>query len=180
MGRDMKAFITSRRESTVELCVWSLERLGFEVELLSTNTTLWQKLYDISQIVDDDYVRVDADVIVNRNVLKLIEQKKLWWYQSEIFDWYKQDVGHGGIQFIRKQALPAIREHIEEAMHENRPETYLSRLEEFHNPRRFGTFEQVCGVHGWNQDIADIERAKAVKASRRQSGFDWELAEKMR
>lgn len=177
----MRAVITSIGEDTTELCEWSLNRLGFRIYTVKSATTLWGKLqtiFDIEEILEEDFIRVDADVIVNKNVLELIKQDKLWWYQALTFDWFKQDTTHGGIQFIRKQCFPAIKKHLKEAERLERPESYLSRLAEFHNPRRFATFERICGTHGYKQ--SDIERVKATKARRgHYEDYDWELAERL-
>jgi hypothetical protein len=173
-----KVYITSIGEPTTELCVWSLERQGFEVELLINPRSLWSKLKTIFENVDDDFLRVDADVVVNKNILELVKQRDLLWYQSLTFDWYKQDITHGGIQFIRKEAIPLIKSHIQQAQREERPETYLSRIPELHNPRTFGTFEKICGLNGYHQN--DYKRVMKVKANRRQSAnYDFELAKRL-
>lgn len=172
----MKAIVTSIGETTEDLCIWSLERLGFKVELIKSNSSLFDKLVQIFSKEDDDFVRVDADVIVNRNILELIKQDEAWWYQAMTFDWFKQDITHGGVQFIKKECLSAIREHIHEAADKDRPESYLCRLQEFHNPRRFQTFEKICGLTGYKQD--DIKRVKETKLRRgHYDEYDWELAE---
>lgn len=117
-------------------------------------------------------------MIVNRNVKELIQQKDLWWYQSLCFGWFSQDIIHGGVQFVRKEALPIIRKHIDEATRLERPESYLYRLPEFHNPRMCGTFEKVCGLHGYKQN--DIQRVRNIKARRGQlANYDFTLAKKI-
>lgn len=175
----MKAYVTSLGETTTDLCVWSLERLGFEVVLLNNpNTILWEKLKEIYSIQDDDFLRVDADVICNKNVLHLINQSSMVWYQSLTFDWFKQDTTHGGVQFVRKAAIQTIRNHIYEAKWKDRPESYMFRLKEFENPRVCGTYEVICGLHGYKQN--DVERVKTVKKRREQyDNYDWELSERI-
>lgn len=177
----MRAVITSLGEPTTELCYWALTRLGFRVYVVKSSTSLWGKLntiFNIEEILEEDFLRVDSDVIVNKNVLELVQQKDLWWYQGLTFDWFKQDSSHGGVQFYRKECFPAIKKHIAEAENEERPETYLSRLPEFMEPRQFGTFEKICGLHGYKQD--DVERIKATKARRGQyDNYDFELAERI-
>lgn len=176
----MKAYVTSIGEPTTDLCLWSLKRQGFETILIkdhkSQPTSLWEKLEMIFDEVDEDFIRVDADVVVNSNVQEMIKQTGLWWYQAWCFGWFSQDIIHGGVQFIRKPALPFIKSHIQDARAHERPESYLSRLSEFHDPRVFGTFEKICGLHGYRQN--DYERVKATKMRRGQYGnYDWELAE---
>lgn len=126
----------------------------------------------------NDFLRVDADTIVNKNVKELIKQDELWWYQGLTFDWFQQDTTHGGVQFIRRPSFDAIKSHIKEAEKMERPETYITRLSEFHNPRRFGTFEQICGLNGYGQE--DITRIKLTKFRRnQQDNYDFELAKRI-
>lgn len=174
----MIAFITSTNEPTTELCRWSLDRLGFHTILYIDQTSLWNKLEGIFEEADDDFLRVDADVVVNKNVLDLVTQDKYWWYQAQTFDWFKQDVTNGGIQFIRKECIPIIREHLNEAKHQERPESHLYRLEALHNPRRCVTYETICGIHGYKQN--DINNIRETKLRRGQfENYDWELAERL-
>lgn len=172
------AYVTSIGEPTTDLCVWSLERQGFKVKLLQDKTSLWDKLVRIYDEAREDFIRVDADVIVNRNVKQLIKQRELWWYQTMTYDWHKQDTTHGGIQFIRKEAQPFIREHIQEAHRLERPESYLYRLEAFHKPRKCGTFDKICGLNGYGQ--TDVGRIFDTKQRRGQlDNYDFELASKV-
>jgi hypothetical protein len=174
----VKAYVTSIGESTTDLCVWSLERQGLEVTVISSpNTSLSFKLARIYEEVDEDFLRVDADVIVNHNILKLPDQtpKKLWWVQGLTFDWFKQDTTHGGVNFYRKEALPDLRKTITDYALYERPETEASRIEAFYNPRRFDTIPLICGLHGYKQ--YDVERVVATKSRRNQlPNYDFELA----
>jgi hypothetical protein len=171
----MIAYITSINEPTTDLCIWSLTRLGFSTRLILGRRSLWSKLQTIYEQANDDFIRVDADVVVNKNVLQLITLKEAWWYQAMTFDWYKQDVTHGGIQFVRKEAIEIIKAGIPKAMKHERPETYLSRLEGLHSPRRFETFDMICGLHGYKQK--DYERVEEIKRGRNQyKNYDFELA----
>lgn len=174
----MKAYVTSIGEPTTDLCIWALERQGFEVVLLNDRSSLWDKLKRIYLEADDDFIRVDADVIVNKNIKELIKQKEFWWYQALTYDWFIQGSTHGGVQFYRKETLPILRKHVDEATRLHRPESYMFRLEEFHNPRVCGSFEVICGLHGYGQ--SDVDRIKRVKTERGQEdNYDWELAERL-
>lgn len=188
----MLAIVTSINEPTTDLCVWSLRRNGFEVRVDNDrNSSLWRKLKWIYHHTDEDFLRVDADVIVNRNVTpQYLEEKKYiydvsssgpsainaWWLQFRVYDWHKQDIVSGGVQFIRKEALAALRAHVGEFENGYRPETYLYRLEEFTKPtRRCVTVNVVAGLHGFAQN--DIDRVKATKEQRGQlDDYDFELA----
>lgn len=165
-------------EPTTDTCVWALERLGFHVITYIDGTSLWSKLEGIFEEADYDFLRVDADTIVNKNVLDLVAQEIMWWYQGKTFDWFKQDVTHGGLQFIRKECIKPVLKHIKEAEHQERPESYLYRLEEFHNPRVCNTYPKICGINGFKQ--MDVQRVKETKMRRGQyQSYDWELAERI-
>ena len=176
----MRAFVTSIGEQTTGLCIWSLERQGFDVTLMQDKTSFNNKLQAIYNLAEDDFIRVDADVIVNRNVQKFIEScpEEVWWLQSMSFDWWKQDVGYAGVQYIKKECIPYIREGIKEALHIDRPESYCYRLPEFHNPRRCIGSDIVCGLHGFGQN--DMDRVKQLKKARGQiEQYDFELAKRI-
>lgn len=174
----MIAFITSTNEPTTELCRWSLDRLGFTTVLYIDQTSLWNKLEGIFEEATEDFLRVDADVVCNKNVLDLVAMKSKWWYQATTYDWFKQDITSGGIQFIKKECIPIVNKHIQEAKEQERPESYLYRLEEFHNPRRCISYDKICGLHGFAQ--SDVNRIRETKLRRGQfENYDWELAERL-
>lgn len=176
----MKAFVTSIGEPTTRLCCDQLRLLGFDVVLLKDDQSLWWKLREIYNQADDDFLRVDADVVPNRNARSFWEgyTKDVWWVQARTFGWYSQDVIYSGIQFIRKEALPALRANIDRFEKAERPESQMFRLDEFHAPRRCVSSEVVAGLHGYGQ--GDIERVKAVKQRRRQyDNYAWELVERL-
>lgn len=172
----MIAYVTSIGEPTTELCIWSLERQGFDVRLVKSNDRLSDKLQFIYNDTDDDFLRVDADVIVTRKVKLLEVPDNAWWVQAQCFGWYSQDVIYGGVQLIKKECLPALRKNIGRQLQAERPETAMSRLEEFYKPRRFVSADIVCGIHGYKNDV---DRARETKDRRGQTDFDFELAERL-
>lgn len=172
----MQAFVTSIGEPTTDLCIWSLERQGYDVKLVKGTDSLASKLEYIYHEAQDNFIRVDADIIVNRHIKELELPLNVWWLQASCFGWYSQDIIEGGIQYVGKQCLPILRDRVHECLEKERPETYMYRLAEFHNPRRCVSSEIVCGIHGWGQ--TDIARVKAVKQRRGQmDNYDFELAE---
>lgn len=174
----MIAYVTSVGEPTTDLCIWALERHGIKTQLLSTNITLAEKLQLIYKYAKTDFLRVDADVIVNRNITKLPAFNEVWWYQYKTFDWWRQDLGNGGVQYISKKALPFLRQYIGSFMEAERPETQMFRLPEFDNPRRCITLDQVMGLHGYGQD--DVQSVIETKTRRGQlASYDFELAEQI-
>lgn len=180
----MKAFVTSIGESTTELCVWALERNGFEVVLIQNGGLLVDKLKTIYETADQDFVRVDADFVPNKeftpkNLYKLADAyADAWWLQFLAFDWLKLNTSHGGAQFIKREALPALRNHVDEFHREDRPETALSRVEDFYNPRRFQSTGAIAGIHGFAS--ATDKRVIGQKSKRKYfATFDFELAERL-
>jgi len=180
----VKAFVTSIGEPTTDLCLWSLQRNGFETVLLEDpSTSLWEKLKTIYEMAEDDFVRVDADIIINRRFTPTmlswlpIKNSDCWWWQFICFDILKLDITHS-MAYTKKIAIPFLRSNINRVMNSNRPETEMSRIQEFHNPRRFDTYtDEIMGLHGYK---ADIERAKKQKHIRNQQGlYDFEMAERL-
>lgn len=177
----MKAYITSIGEPTTELCIWALQRNGFETLLLQDHeTSLATKLKYIYNKAEEDFVRVDADVVVNQEFtpefVRAWRSNEEWWFQFLCFDWFQQDEGYGGVQYIKAEALPALRANVDKFMDAERPETELSRIKEFYNPRRFGSAPALVGLNNYKNDIA---RVRATKERRNQTGYDWDLAERL-
>lgn len=178
----MKAYVTSIGEPTTELCVWALERNGFDVELVQNPAWLAMKLEYIYNDAIEEFLRVDADIVVNRNMtpelLQSLDDSTIWWWQFLTFDWFKQDVNHS-MAYIKPAAFPALRKHIGDLQMDIRPETKISRIEEFHNPRRMATYEdKIMGLHGYA--TADLNPVKELKSLRGQYGlYDFELAERL-
>lgn len=180
----MKAFITSIGEPTTDLCLWALQRNGFETMLIQdASTSLWEKMKSIYEMADDDFVRIDADVIVNKEFTPkmlswlLAKNSDCWWWQFTMFDWFKLDIAHG-TSFIKKEAIPILRANIEKAMNDNRPETAMSRIKEFYEPRRFETYkDEIIGLHGYRGDIAAAKKLKHIR--NQQALYDFEMAERL-
>ncbi len=183
----MIAYVTTVGEPTTDLCVWSLKRNGFEVHTVSGNTTLAEKLkliYEAALYTDQDFLRIDADVIVNKDcnketILKAQESHpNAWWIQFQCWGWYSQKLIYGGIQYYKKDSLPILMKYVDSAQPFNRPETYLSRVREFYEPRRFESHDLALGIHGYG--IKDLKPIAKQKAERGQShNYDFELAEKL-
>lgn len=181
----MKAFVSTVGEPTTELCIWSLERNGFDVEVVAGGSLLVDKLKTIYETADEDFVRVDADVVPNRNLTKdillsaMTDHPDAWWLQFRTFDWLQQDLAYGGVQFIKKEALPILRENVDKVHERDRPETALSRLPEFYEPRRFESNKYIVGIHGFalGEHLGRVQNQK--KKRKYYESFDFELAKKL-
>lgn len=176
----MKAYVFSIGELTTDLCIELMERYGFEVILYQDQTSLWEKLkrfYTEALKTDDDvFVRIDADIIPNSNVERLLGDFINGWSCASGYDWYKQDRGAISIHVMDRATVKKCLEHIEEAKDKVRPETYLWRLPEIN---KFTDVEEdySCGIHGYGQQL-HRDRIKVLKDSRGQS-YDWDLVERI-
>lgn len=178
----MRAYVFSIGESTTDLCVELMQKYGFEVVLFQDETSLWAKLkrfYEEALATKDhQFVRIDADIIPNKNAAIIPHSKNDYplWECSVGWDWYKQDRGSISIHYMNRLAAEMCLRHIAEAEALTRPETHLWRDERI-NPYTRLDWTLARGIHGYGQ--ADHrERIKALKRERNQE-YDWELVEKI-
>lgn len=174
----MKCYVFSIGEKTTDLCCELLKEYGFDVVLYQDKTTLWEKLkrFYTEALASDDYqfMRIDADIIPNRNILMLNSGKG--WQCASGYDWYKQDRGVISIHIMERPIIEKCLAHIEEAKHQVRPETYLWRLQEV-NPFTGIQSEFNSGIHGYGQKD-HRERIKELKYIRNQQ-YDWDLLDRI-
>lgn len=176
----MKCYVFSIGENTTDLCVELMREYGFEVILYQDGTTLWEKLKrfytDVVDSGDEWAMRIDADIIPNRNVVKLSEMKDTSWSCASGYDWYKQDRGAISIHLMNSWVIKQCLENIYEARDKIRPETYLWRLEDI-NVHTDVVEEFSCGIHGYGQQN-HRERIKQLKHNRNQK-YDWQLLDRI-
>lgn len=173
----MKCYIFSIGEKTTDLCCELMREYGFEVILYQDQTSLWEKLKrfytEALETKDDVFVRVDADIIPNKNVLKL---SSIGWTCASGYDWYKQDTGAISVHMMTRPIIEECLKHIEEARDKLRPETHLWRLPTVNEWTHVAS-ELNCGLHGYGQKD-QRERIKSLKQSRNQE-YDWSLLERI-
>lgn len=180
----MKAYVTSIGENTTELCVYQLQKYGFEVEVLDEEMRWIDKYKEFICLANENCIRVDADCIVNKN----IEVFANWVKNDESFndyymisfngwDYYKNNVGVIGITYYSKRCLNILK-HKLDLLDPKRPETSAWRLPEIVNK----TFNNslVAGIHGIAQFSTDIKRHIGHKIERKQIGdYDFDLASRI-
>lgn len=175
----MKAYVFSIGEKTTDLCCELLKEYGFEVVLYQDQTSLWEKLkrfYTEALETDDEiFMRVDADIIPNRN-LKRLANKAVGWTCASGFDWYSQDRRAISVHVIDREVIKKCISHIEEAKNEVRPETYLWRLKDINKYTRIEN-EFNSGIHGYAQGD-QRKRIMQLKESRDQN-YDWDLIDRI-
>lgn len=176
----MKVFLTSIGEKTTQICKEQLERFGFEVILLNDIETWDVKYRKFIDRANEDCLRIDADIIPNRN----IELAKDYFTGSSIlmgqfqgYDFYKNDVGVIGVTYYSKKALSIIRNSFDE-IDWRRPEATAWRLPKI-NPNTY-TCKLIVAMHGFFQDDAHLKRHLKNKIERKQiEDYDFDLAKKI-
>ena len=175
----MKAYIFSIGEPTTDLCIELMEKYGFEVVLYQDQTSLWNKLKrfytEVMESTDKQAVRIDADIIPNKNVSNYLEVQP-GWVSAWGYDWYKQDRGSISIHAMHRDVIKLCLDRINQAKDKVRPETYLWRHPDINNLTTHAK-GWTMGIHGYGQQ-AHRDRIKALKDSRGQA-YDWELVERI-
>ena len=64
----MNAYLCTIGEPTTNLCKSQLERFGFEVVLLDKVEPWIDKYKRVIAMADEDCIRIDADIIPNKNI----------------------------------------------------------------------------------------------------------------
>ncbi len=178
----MKIFVFSIGEKTTDLCVDILKEMDLEVILYQDQTSLWEKLKrfytEALTYPDEQFMRIDADIIPNKAVQRFIKVKDgCEWHCAAGWDWYKQERGAISIHIMSRKAIQTCLDNIEAAKDKNRPESHLWRLAEFHYPRTCNVVDISCGIHGYGQ-ADQRDRIKKLKQSRDQS-YDWSIVERI-
>lgn len=176
----MIAYITSIGEKTTDICVEQLKRLGFDTILLKDKEDWDIKYRRFITEAKEDCLRLDADIIVNKNIVQEIEKykdKNYLMVQFKGLDFYRNNIGIIGVLFYKKEAIEIIRNNLDK-ISITRPEATAWRLPEMENRRH--TSDTVVGIHGFFQTEDDIKRHQQNKIERKQiKNYDFELAERL-
>lgn len=182
----VKCYVFSIGEKTTALCCYLMEQYGFEVILIQNDAPLSSKLrtfYEMALATKDEvWMRIDADIIPNKNVKKLADIMQPYgsalpnWICASGFDWYKQDRGAISIHVMNRAAVERAAKHAPYAKEFIRPETYIWRQPDI-NPFTMVIESFNSGLHGYGQQN-QRRRIKHLKQSRGQS-YDWDLVEKI-
>lgn len=175
----MRCYVFSIGEKTTDLCCELMAEYGFEVILYKDGTTLWEKLKrfytEALETKDDEFIRIDADVIPYPHVKNLSTISP--WTCAWGFDWYKQDEGSVSIHIMNREITQKVLAHIDEAKNQIRPETYLWRIPEINLDTISATEEGLMGIHGYGQKD-QRPRIKQLKYLRNQD-YNWDLLERI-
>lgn len=148
----MRAYLTSIGESTEQVCKYQLEKYGFEVILLNEKEPWIDKYKKFLNMANEDCIRIDADIIPNRHILKLANCKGFI-AKAHLYDIYRNEVWPLAPIYYSKEALEEIRNTCW-AVDISRPETGVYRLFQ----KRTKVLTDVVGIHGFFQKKEDINR----------------------
>lgn len=183
----MKAFVFSIGETTTDICIWSLKRLGFVVvPIADPKTSFYQKYLEFLSRAkgEETVIRCDADVVVTKDFTTMVKmyqsQNQFWWFQGKVYCHLKHNLVNTGPNIMNDRVISVGLQHFHEYKHDSRPETRLSRAKELMDPRRYMALDYFTGIHGFRQREEDIQRVFNQKAERDQLGeWDLELIDKM-
>ncbi len=178
----MKAYVCTIGEKTTDICIEQLERYGFEVVVLAEKEpwpVKYKKFLELASKEKANCIRVDADVIVNKNV-KIFERKnwdRYYMAQGTLFDFYRNDIFIGQPVWYSASCFQIILENFDQ-LDLIRPEASAWRLKQINDWTH--NFDEIMGMHGFAQDQETMDRAYRNKALRKQmEHFDFELAHKI-
>lgn len=175
----MKAYVTSIGEKTEAICCEQLRKFGFEIVLLNEKEPWiekYKKFLNLAYFNSQDCIRVDADIIVNQNILALKHGcNGSLMGQAQVYDFYQNDLHTGGPIFYSKDVIKMILDNFHK-LDEFRPETSAWRLPDV-NPKTITLKWTVVGLHGFFQDEDAVARSEKNKIDRKQiSKYDFDLA----
>lgn len=148
----MKAYLTSIGETTEQVCKSQLEKFGFEVILLNKKEPWIDKYKKFLEIANEDCIRIDADIIPNKHLLKLANCKQFI-AKAHLYDIYRNEIWPLAPIYYSKLALMELKDT--KIADEKRPETSMWRS----FPVKLTTvLSDVVGFHGFFQSQKDIDR----------------------
>lgn len=148
----MKAYLCSISESTEQVCKYQLEKYGFEIVLLNEKEDWLTKYKRFLNMADEDCIRIDADIIPNKHILKLANCDKFI-AKAHLYDIYRNETWPLAPIYYSKEALKELKNI--QITDEIRPETFAWRS---FPVEKTSVFETVVGLHGFFQDRKDIDR----------------------
>ena len=97
-----------------------------------------------------------------------MKDEEIWWACGRAFCFLKMETIDTAPQIIARPALLSALANLDRFKNESRPETELTRIPEFFDPRRFEAIDIFVGVHGYKQSQDDIDRVIEQKKTRKQ------------
>lgn len=174
----MKVYVTSIGEITTDICCQELKRYDFDVVLLGAREKWIDKYKRFIKMATGACLRIDADVIVNKNIRPFWNsclKGEIVLSDCQVYDFYKNGLSYAGVVFYSQQAIDFIKKNIDKISNV-RPERSMTIL--LGNNKCSSSW--LVGVHGFYQDFDTFLRAKVNKQTRGQlEEYDFRLAGKL-
>lgn len=138
----MKAYLTSIKESTEQVCKSQLEKLGFEVVLLNEKEDWPTKYKRFIDLANEDCLRIDADIILFNDFIIPNGLPDISMVQWQVVD-YKKFAIHTGQPMYYSKGLLDIAKTLK--VKDIRPETSMWREPEI--IKYTLTIKEVVGLH---------------------------------
>lgn len=172
----MKAYVFSVGEPTTKLCVEALEKHGLDVVLMQDGSKFpvkYKKMME--EVEDDEFLRVDADIIINHRLDEYLEQCKDW-SCAYGWVWWQQDLAPISVMYYSRPIVEIIKKHLHDPvfLRTPRPEQYMWSLPEIQGKNH--KIEIPLGLKGYG--VRDLVPVKERKARRGQQ-YNWWWIEKI-
>lgn len=171
----MKCFVFSIGEPTTQLCIEALEQEGLNVNLYQDGSRFSEKYRRLMSEADGDFLRVDADIIINHRLKEYLSQAKDW-SCAYGWVWWQQDLAPISVMYYSKEVVDIIRKHLYDPDFDKtpRPEQYMWSLPELRG--KVHKIEIPLGVKGYG--IRNLAPVKKRKKDRNQA-YNWWWIEKL-
>lgn len=176
-------FLTSCDEKTAGIAKDQIIKLGFYIVHLDKKEEWFDKYQRFIRLASnapyDYFIRVDADVILNKNI-KTAYQNFLasgaLFGQANTFSFYANDLVDS-VCFYSMESIKIISDNITK-LDPDRPETSASRLPEINHKKI--SLPETVGMNSFFQNNAHFTRHLNHKKDRKQmSHYDFDLATKL-
>lgn len=174
----MKAYLTTIGEKTTDICKSQLKRFGYDVVLMDKKIQWIDKYLEFIDIAKEDCIRIDGDVIPNKNIEQIPKLSKGKLFVTFIgYDFYRNDTGCTSPVYYSKEVLKFLKNN-KDKINSARPEASALRIPEINKDAY--KINLIIGMHGFFQDKETFERGIQNKRSRGQEkDYDLELALKI-
>lgn len=168
----MTCVIFSIGEPTTDMCYKALKRQGVIADIWQDDSSFQDKFSRMCDI-DDDVLRVDADIIVNDNLydyLEKTEQINDAWLQPKGLVWWSQTIEPISVNYFPKSILKIFKKHLSDDGFKNfRPERYMWGLPELKD--KIQHVDDFVGIKGYG--IRELTKTIDTKVKRGQY-YDWQ------
>ncbi len=169
----MKVVVTSIGERTTDLTCSLLRDWGFDVVLFDEQESWREKFIWMIKRMDEDFIRIDADVIPLPMIKDLAKYKgRAWLVETQQLDLYSLTMKFGTPALYRREAIEMMRPSLA-TLPEDRPETFAWRLPQFRDVTE--SRRLLTGLHGFFQYRQDTERGILNRKERGQEVHDPEI-----